>query len=236
MYRIIVSISIVTALGECAVEIQEATTQVSIDRSRTVEARKRGGPTTRMSCKLAAVCANFELPASVSCTRICIGAERSLVVQRPLFRGRRETASNQPMHGMNCSWRQCSLLAKRKEDFRETFSSSMTEYQRELSQGEVFANRRCTLLSSLRPHTMIAIRRVAVFESSSGEQFVIVSATDRASAADIAAAIGSGNNASGRSSRSGASLPNRGSMRIRNSGNPLLFLDGVPYSVPCEVG
>jgi hypothetical protein len=82
-------------------------------------------------------------------------------------------------------------LGKRKEGFRETLSTTLTEYRPDLSGGVMLQ------LVGGRFFVMNIIgdgREVpgAVFESSDGERFVISSANDRVAAERIAAQAGPG--------------------------------------------
>ena len=83
------------------------------------------------------------------------------------------------------------VLGKRKVDFRETFTSMMTEYRRDLSGGEVLriTAARFFVIDTSQDHGRSS---GAVFESSDGKRFVIASANDRAAAADIASRSGRG--------------------------------------------
>ena len=78
--------------------------------------------------------------------------------------------------------------AKRKEDFREALTSTMTAYRPDLSSGAVLwiAGARFFVISGRQHEGVMA----AVFEAASGDRFVIASAKDRAVADDIAARFG----------------------------------------------
>jgi hypothetical protein len=82
-------------------------------------------------------------------------------------------------------------LGKRKEDFRESFTSTMTEYRSDSSRGATLriAGARFFIINTSQDEGRAA---GAVFESSHGERFAIASASDRAAAEDIAARSGAG--------------------------------------------
>lgn len=82
-------------------------------------------------------------------------------------------------------------LGKRKEDFRETFTSTMTTYRQDLSGGSVLriaGTRFFVIQGTYDQRKSIG----AVFESSAGERFVITDAKSRADADEIAARSGPG--------------------------------------------
>src|SRR6185369_4977094 len=80
-------------------------------------------------------------------------------------------------------------FAKRRKEFRETLTSSTTEYRRDLSGTtlRIAGARYFILNTSLQEDRPAA----AVFESSSGEHFVFEPASDRASAQEMASRWGS---------------------------------------------
>jgi hypothetical protein len=82
-------------------------------------------------------------------------------------------------------------LGKRKEGFRETLSTTLTEYRPRLSGGVALrvAGARFFVIHITREQREAT---GAVFESSDGERFVIASAGDRATAERIAAGAGTG--------------------------------------------
>jgi hypothetical protein len=81
-------------------------------------------------------------------------------------------------------------LGKRKEEFREQLTSTMTEYRGDVSGGVLrIAGARFLIVGTSReqrqPHG-------AVFESSGGERFVIAPANSHAAAEHVAARLGPG--------------------------------------------
>jgi hypothetical protein len=82
-------------------------------------------------------------------------------------------------------------LSKRKEDFREAFTSTMTSYRRALSGDSVLglAGARFLVIDTIRDTVGAA---GAVFEASDGQRFVIASANTNARAGNLAAQFGPG--------------------------------------------
>jgi hypothetical protein len=80
-------------------------------------------------------------------------------------------------------------LGKRKEDFREAFTSTMTTYRRDLSCGAVLriAGARFLVINTSPDE---GAPTGAVFEAAGGERFVIAAANNRAAAEDLAARSG----------------------------------------------
>ena len=81
-------------------------------------------------------------------------------------------------------------LGKRKEDFRETFTSTKTVYRRDMSGGAILriAGARFLVIDTNEDKRAAG----AVFESADGERFVIASASNRGVAEDLAARSGPG--------------------------------------------
>jgi hypothetical protein len=82
-------------------------------------------------------------------------------------------------------------LGKRKEDFRDALTTTMTEYRPELSGSAVWrvTGARFFVISTKQDAGEAA---GAVFESSDGQRFVIATANSRAVAEEIAARFGTG--------------------------------------------
>jgi hypothetical protein len=82
-------------------------------------------------------------------------------------------------------------LGKRKEEFREALNSTMTEYRRDLSGGcvlRIAGSRFFVINTAQDPRTP----KGAVFQAADGQQFVIVSANNRAAAESLAQQSGPG--------------------------------------------
>jgi hypothetical protein len=82
-------------------------------------------------------------------------------------------------------------LGKRKEDLRETLTSIMTSYRRDLSGNAALRIAGARFLVIDSPSYKGATAG-AVFESSAGKRFVIASANTRADAEGLAALVGPG--------------------------------------------
>jgi hypothetical protein len=82
-------------------------------------------------------------------------------------------------------------LGKRKEDYREALSTTLTEYRPNLSGGVVLriAGARFFVMTIIREDREVA---GAVFESSDRERVVVAAANTRAAAERLAAQAGSG--------------------------------------------
>jgi len=80
-------------------------------------------------------------------------------------------------------------LGKRKDDFRESFTSTMTSYRRESSGDHALriAGARFLVVERTRD-TRPA--RAAVFEASDGDRFLMATANDRADAEAVATRFG----------------------------------------------
>lgn len=174
-------------LGGCAMDRQEETTQFLL----IVRERLRPGSEdayNQNELQLAAACATLKCPhpylalASVAEPKEVwwLNAFVSLEERESLDAA---YACNEPLMAI------LRPLGKRKEDFREQLTSTMTEYRRDVSGGVVLRllGARFLIVSTTRDQ-----RRSggAVFESPDGERFVIGSANSLAVAQKIAARFG----------------------------------------------
>ena len=81
-------------------------------------------------------------------------------------------------------------LGKRKEDFRESISSTMTEFRRDLSTSTLRIDGARFLVITAAPDERPAIG--AVFQAPDGRRFVIAPASERGVAEDLGARMGPG--------------------------------------------
>ena len=171
-------------VGGCAVETQEATPQFLL----IVRERLRPGsdePYDKNELQLAAVCATLKCPHPYLALASVAGPKE--VWWFNAFTSREERDGLEPAYARNEPLMAAMRpLGKRKEDFREAFTSTMREYRRDLSGGALLriTGARFFIISTSQDGGGSA---GAVFASSDGELFVIASANDRAAADDIAA-------------------------------------------------
>jgi hypothetical protein len=182
-------VSIVILLSGCAVDIEEKTPQFLL----IVRERLRPGSEEAYNeneLQLATVCATLRCPHPYLALATVAGPKE--VWWLNAFASREEKdrldesyASNEPLMAA------MQPLGKRKEDFREAFSSTMTEYRGDLSSGSVL---RIAGARFLVIHTTQDGRAVTgpVFQAADGKQFVIASVNNRAAAEDLAQQFGSG--------------------------------------------
>jgi hypothetical protein len=179
----------VILLGGCAVQTQEETPLFLL----IVRERLRTGSEEaydKNELRLAAVCARLKCPHPYLALASATGPKE--VWWLNAFGSQEERdgldaayARNEPLMA------EMRPLGKRKEDFREAFTSTMTSYRRDLSGDSVLriAGARFMVIDTTQDKGRGA---GAVFEASDGKRFVISSANTRAAAEDLAVRSGSG--------------------------------------------
>jgi hypothetical protein len=106
------------------------------------------------------------------------------------FASREERDELEPAYARNeLLMARLRLLGKRKEDFRDSLTTTMTEYRPDSSGIPIWriVGARFFVINTTHDEGESA---GAVFESSAGERFIIASANSRAAAEDIAARSG----------------------------------------------
>jgi hypothetical protein len=179
----------VVVLSGCAVDTQEDTTQFLLIF------RERLGPGSddaynRNELQLATVCATLGCPHSYLAMASLAGPRE--VWWLNAFASQEERDALEPAYARNEPLMAAMRpLGARKEEFRESSSSTMTTYRRDLSGGVVLQIKgtRFFVISTM---PLQGTNAAAVFESPAGERFHIASATNRAMADAIAEPSGSG--------------------------------------------
>jgi hypothetical protein len=187
MPRLIVIIVIM--LSGCAVDIQEETPHFLL----IVRERLRPGSEEaydKNELQLATVCATLGCPHPYLALATVTGPKEVWWLNAFVSREERDGldasyASNERLMAA------MQPLGKRKEDFREAFTRTMTEYRGDLSGGAVL---RIAGARFLVIHTAQDQRAATgpVFQATDGQQFVIASVNNRAAAEDLGQQFGSG--------------------------------------------
>jgi hypothetical protein len=187
MSELVVLITIL--LGGCAVQIIEETPQFIL----IVRERLRPGSEEaydKNESQLAAVCATLRCPHPYLALASTAGPKEVWWLNA--------FASQEQRDGLAAAYAGHELLmaamrplGKRKEGFRETFTSTTTTYRRDLSGDYVLriAGARFMAIDITQDRRSAA---GAVFEASDGTQFVIASANTRTDAENLAGRFGPG--------------------------------------------
>ena len=185
MSRLIVLIVLV--LAACSVDTQETIPQFLL----IVREQLRPGTDEaydKNERELAAVCATWRCPHPYVALASVAGPKE--VWWFNAFASEQERDALEPAYARNEPLMAAmDPLGQRKEEFREAFTSTMTEYRRDLSNGAVLriVGTRFFIVNTTLDESRSA---GAIFESSDGERFMIASANDRPAAEDIAARSG----------------------------------------------
>lgn len=177
-----------TLLGGCAVDMDERTPQFLL----IVRERLRPGSEEaydKNELQLAAVCATLKCPHPYLALTPVTGPREVWWLNAFASQEERDSldaayARNQPlMTAMR-------PFGKRKEDLRESITSTMTEFRRDLSTSTLRIDGARFLIITAAQDERAAIG--AVFQATDGRRFIIASASERGVAEDLGAQIGPG--------------------------------------------
>jgi hypothetical protein len=173
---------IVITLGGCASQRQEETPQFLL----IVRERLRAGSEEaydKNELQLATVCATLKCPHPYLALATITGPKEVWWLNAFASQHERDGldasyASNEPLMSA------MRPLGRRKEDFRESITSTMTEFRRDLSGDTVLriAGARFLVINTAQDERVVT---GAVFQAADGKRFVIASANNR----DVAEAL-----------------------------------------------
>jgi hypothetical protein len=187
IFTLIILIGIVP--GGCAMDTQDKTPQFLL----IVRERLRPGTEEaydKNELQLAAVCATLKCPHPYLALATVSGSKA--VWWLNAFASQEERDGLEASYASNESLMAAMRpLGERKEEFREAFNSTITEYRRDLSAGCVLriAGARFFVINTAQDQRT---RKGAVFQAADGQQFVFVSANNLAAAEHLAQEVGPG--------------------------------------------
>jgi hypothetical protein len=175
-------------LGGCAVDMDERTPQFLL----IVSERLRPGSEEaydKNELQLATVCATLKCPHPYLALATVTGPRE--VWWLNAFASQEESVSLDASYARNEPLMTAMRpLGKRKEDFRESITSTMTEFRRDLSTSTLRIDGARFLIITAAQDERAAIG--AVFQATDGRRFVIASASERGAAEDLGARMGPG--------------------------------------------